>query len=204
MPIVAASRLFSWVFHPLFVGAMMMYYLTFVHPTLFLALSERAKALKFITYLNNNVVFPSLVVVLMRGLGFSRSLNLDTAKERIVPYVASTVFFFWTFHVFRNQPETPEVVVDMCQGVFLSSCCALVLNSFMKVSMHAIGMGGLLGLMWVLLSSGLLPAAGPFALSVLLTGIVCSSRLSVTDHTLPELGVGLAIGYAMQLISHAI
>lgn len=193
------ARIVSWVFHPLFVGAMMMYYLAFVHPTLFLAVPEKTRVLRFITYLNNNVVFPSLVVLLMRALGFSRTLHLDDRRERIVPYMASVIFFFWTFHVFRNQPEMPEAVTDMCQGVFLSACCALVLNSFMKVSMHAVGVGGLVGLMWVLLSSGQLHAAWPMGLSVLLAGLVCTSRLMVTDHSMAETVTGLAIGFAMQL-----
>lgn len=196
-----SARLLSWVFHPLFVGAMMMFFLAYVHPTLFLAVPERTKALRMVTYVNNNVVFPSLVVLLMRGLGFSRSLHLDDRQERIVPYMASVIFFFWTFHVFRNQPGMPSVVTDMCQGVFLSACCSLVLNAFMKVSMHAVGVGGLLGLMWVLLSSGQLHAAWPMAMSVLVAGMVCSSRLLVTDHTNAEIVMGLTIGFAMQLLA---
>ena len=195
------ARVLSWIFHPLFVGAMMMYYLTFLHPTLFMAVPEKARVLRFITFVNNNVVFPSLVVLLMRALGFSRSLHLDDRRERIVPYMASVIFFFWTYHVFRNQPEMPVVVTDMCQGVFLSSCCALVLNSFMKVSMHAMGVGGLMGLMWVLLSAGQLHAAWPMALSVLLAGAVCTSRLLITDHTLAEMVTGLTLGFGMQLLA---
>ena len=199
--LATTARILSWVFHPLFVGAMMMYYLSFIHPTLFLAVPEKVKVLRFITYVNNNVVFPSLVALLMRALGFSRSVQMDDRRERIVPYMASVIFFFWTFHVFRNQPEMPDAVIDMCQGVFLSACCSLVLNSFMKVSMHAVGVGGLLGLMWVLLSAGQLHAAWPMAFAVFLAGIVCTARLLVTDHTSAEITTGLVLGVSMQLLA---
>lgn len=197
----ASARILSWVFHPLFVGAMMMYFLAFVHPTMFLAVPEKAKLLRFVTYVNNNVVFPSLVAVLMRALGFSRSLHMEDRRERIVPFMATVIFFFWTYHVFRNQPEMPEASTDMCQGVFLSACCALVLNAFMKVSLHAVGVGGLVGLMWVLMSTGHLHAAWPMAVSVLLAGLVCTSRLLITDHTMAEISVGLIIGFSMQSLA---
>jgi hypothetical protein len=71
----------------------------------------------------------------------------------------------------------------------------------MKVSMHAVGVGGLLGLMWVLLSAGQLHAAWPMAFAVFLAGIVCTARLLVTDHTSAEITTGLVLGVSMQLLA---
>jgi hypothetical protein len=167
-----------------------------------LAVGEKAKFFKFLTFLNNNLVFPLLIVLLMRGLGFSRSILMETQKERIVPYVACITFFFWTFYVFRNQPDSPLILTDMTQGIFLAASIALVLNSFMKVSMHAIGMGGAFGLMCVVLASGYAEAASPIALTILLTGIVCTSRLIASDHTMGEILMGLFVGVGTQLFTY--
>lgn len=200
--VIWAARFVSWIFHPLFTGLMMMYYIVFINPTIFLAASESARLLKFLTFTSNNFVFPVLIVLLLRGLGFSKSIQLDTQKERIVPYMASITFFFWTYYVFKNQSDAPLILTDMCQGIFLASSVALVLNSFLKISMHAIGVGGMLGLMYVVLASGYAESAWPLMASILLTGLVCTSRLIVSNHTSAEIIVGLLTGVGTQMFSY--
>jgi hypothetical protein len=198
------ASFFSWLFHPLFLGVYMMYYIVFVHPDLFLAVPERVRVFRFITFVVNNLFFPLLIVMLMRWLGFSGSLQMRTPRERIVPYIASITFFFWTWHVFRNQSDSPEVLIDMCQGMFFASSLAIVLNNFSLVSMHAIGFGGLLGLMYVMIDRGLAESAFPMMISILITGLVCSSRLILSRHTPAEIVLGLLTGLATQLVAYAL
>jgi len=145
------AKLVSYVFHPLFVGVMMAAYLIFIHPYFFVGFSEKQRMLKLLAVINNNLFFPLIVVALLRALGFNKSLLLQTQKERIVPYLASITFFFWSYYVFKNQPEVPRVLVYMCRGMFISAAIALVLNNNYKISMHGIGVGGLMGLMTVIL-----------------------------------------------------
>jgi hypothetical protein len=198
------ASFFSWLFHPLFLGVYMMYYIVFIHPDLFVAVPERVRVFRFITFVVNNLFFPLLIVMLMRWLGFSGSLQMRTPRERIVPYIASITFFFWTWHVFRNQSDSPEVLIDMCQGMFFASSLAIVLNNFSLVSMHAIGFGGLLGLMYTLIDRGLAESALPMMISIMITGLVCTSRLILSRHTPAEIVLGLLTGLATQLVAYAL
>jgi hypothetical protein len=198
-PTVLVAKIVSFIFHPLFAGVMMMIYITYLHPTIFIAVSEMGKFYKLLSFLVNNVMFPVLVVLLLRGLGFTKSIYLRNQKERIVPYVASIIFFFNSYNTFRNQADAPEILTGMCQGIFLASCLALILNNFSKISMHAIGMGGMLGLMMVIIFSGQAYDIWPVLLSIFLTGLVCSARLIVTDHTKEDLIIGLMVGILTQL-----
>lgn len=196
------AKLISFIFHPLFIGVMLMYYLVYLHPTYFLAVSDRGKFFRFMTFVVNNFVFPSLVVLLLRGLGFSNSLQLRTNRERVVPYVASIVFFFWTWYVFRNQPDIPQIVIDMCQGMFFSACISLILNNFFKISMHGVGVGGMLGVLLITLNEGEAYSALPLAIVLLITGFVISSRKIITDHTWFEIIAGFIVGWLMQVIAY--
>jgi hypothetical protein len=200
-PLLLGAKFISFVFHPLFVGIMMMFFITYLHPTFFIAVSAKAKLFKFLTFVNNNFVFPVLIVLLLRGLGFSQSVLMKTQKERIVPYIATIIFFFWTFYVFQNQPDSPQVLIDTCQGIFFASCLGLIFNNFFKISMHAIGMGGLIGMMMVIAFSGQAFSFWPLPLAILLTGLVCTARLIVTDHTKEDLFMGLLIGIGTQLLA---
>jgi hypothetical protein len=151
--------------------------------------------------INNTVFFPLLVVALMRALGFNKSLLLKTQKERIVPYIASITFFFWTYYVFRNQPEVPRVLVNMCRGMFYATAAALVLNNYFKISMHGIAVGGLLGLLLVILFQGTLPGIMHLMVALLITILVALARKVVSDHQWFDIVAGIVLGMITQLLA---
>lgn len=194
------STVISYVFHPLFVGVMMAGYLIFIHPVYFQSFTPQARMLKLLAVINNNV-FPLLVVALMRALGFNKSLLLKTQKERIVPYIASITFFFWTYYVFRNQPEVPRVLVNMCRGMFYATAVALVLNNYFKISMHGIAVGGMLGLMMVILFQGNLPGILHLMVALFITIIVALARKVVSDHQWFDIIAGIVLGMITQLLA---
>ncbi len=195
------AKLVSYIFHPLFVGVMMAAYLIFIHPYFFIGFSEKQKMLKLLAVINNNVFFPLIVVVLLRALGFNKSLLLQTQKERIVPYLASITFFFWSYYVFKNQPEVPRVLVNMCRGMFFSAAIALVLNNNYKISMHGIGVGGLMGLMTLILVDGNLNSGLPYMIALLITGAVMTARKIVSDHQWFDIITGFLLGFFTQLVA---
>lgn len=199
--IEVSSKIISVVFHPLFVGVMMAFYLIFIHPSYFVGFTAKAKMLKLLAVINNNVFFPLLVVALLKGLGFSKSVFLTTQKERIVPYIASITFFFWTYYVFKHQPETPRIIVNMCRGMFFASSAALLLNNYYKISMHGIGVGGMLGLMVLTVFDGTLHSGLPLMVSALIGGLVLSSRKVVSDHHWFDLITGFLVGFICQMVA---
>jgi len=200
-PVRWPARLVSIIFHPLFIGVLMATWMIFWNPSFFIGIPSRLRLMRWITFTNNNLVFPLLVVLLLRGLGFSKSVLLQTQRERVVPYIACITFFFWTWLVFRNQADVPVELSDMCFGMFLAASAGLLLNSFYKVSMHAIGVGGMMGLMVVLLRTGQLQSALPLAAAILITGLVCTARLADSDHRGFDIVSGLLVGFLAQLIS---
>ena len=195
------STFVSYLFHPLFVGVMMAAYLIFLHPTYFQALDAKSRMMKLLVVINNNVFFPLLVVALLRALGFSQSVLLKTQKERIVPYIASITFFFWTYYVFRNQPEVPRVLVNMCRGMFFATATALVLNNYFKISMHGIAVGGMLGMMLVVMVLGELPSIFHVVAAGLITVVVAFARKIVSDHQWFDILAGIVLGLATQLLA---
>lgn len=197
--LVVASKFFSILFHPLFLGVLMAAYLIYFHPLYFLGFSEKSKLLKLLTVINNNVFFPLIVVALLKGLGFSKSVQLREQKERIVPYIASITFFFWTYYVFRTQPETPRMLVNMCRAMFFASSAALIMNNYYKISMHTIACGGMLGLVFLTINDGTMSSGIPMIVGLLITGIVFSSRKIASNHTWFDLITGFLLGFLCQI-----
>src|SRR6185295_9042544 len=117
----------------------------------FNGINEQGKVWILLRVAVNMIFFPLISVLLLKGVGFIDSIFLKTQKERIIPYIISNIFFFWMYLVFRNQSQIPSILTSFVFSVFLSSSVALLANTYFKISMHAIGAGGLLGLMFVIL-----------------------------------------------------
>jgi hypothetical protein len=198
------AHLFSYLFHPLFIPVYVAWFITFIHPSYFSGFNPHQKTWIIIRIAYTMVFFPFITVVLLKGLGFSKSIFLKTQQERIIPYISCGIFFFWAYLVFRNQPEIPKILTTFTFGVFLSSSAALLANIRMKISMHAIGMGGLLGIFIVIMYQNTMLMTWPLALALLITGLVCTSRMIVSNHTSREIYAGLVLGLLCQFVASVI
>ncbi len=198
------AHFFSYVFHPLFIPLYVTWFLTFVHPYLFAGFSVQQKTWLLIRISYTMVFFPLITVVLLKALGFIKSMLLTTQQDRIIPYIACGIFFFWAYLVFRNQPNIPTVLTAFTFAVFISSSVALMANIYFKISMHAIGMGGVLGLFLLIMNSNTMLMTLPLSIAFLLTGIVCTARLIISDHTAKEIYAGLFVGIACQLVASVV
>jgi hypothetical protein len=196
-----AAKFISFILHPLLVCVYMAFYVIYINPYYFQYSTPLNKFFQLVTVANNNFVFPVLVVLLLKGLGFNESIYLRTQKERIVPYMACIIFFFWTWYVFYNNVEIPQVLKDAMQGVFYAAIAGSIANIYIKISMHAMGMGGLLGMIIVILFDGHLYHLWPLVASVLLTGIVISARMVASDHKNGDLLIGLITGFVAQMVA---
>ena len=142
-----------------------------------------------------------VVVLLLKGLGFSKSIYLETQKERIVPYMASIIFFFWTWYVFYNKPDMPQMMKDMLQGIFYASIVGMIANIYFKISMHAMGVGGALMMMILVLMEGSMMSGTPIIITIFVTGLVISARMIASDHEKGDLIVGFLVGMGAQFIA---
>ncbi|MEO6730486.1 MAG: hypothetical protein ABIN01_04670 [Ferruginibacter sp.] len=194
------AHLFSYIFHPLFIPLYVTWFLEFVHPGYFSGFSVLGKKKLLLLVAINAVAFPAITVLLLKRLGFIDSLFLKTQRDRIIPYIASSTFFFWTQYVLREQSYVPRILVAFMFGVFISASAALIANIYYKISMHAIGMGGVVGLFLIIMKQNTMLMTWPLSLCFLLTGLVCTSRLIISDHRPKEIYAGLILGLVCQFV----
>ncbi len=195
------AGLFSYIFHPLFISVYVAAYLIYLHPYSFSALDAQQKFLRLLSVFVITAFFPSFTVLLLWRLKFASSIFLRTQKERIIPYVASITYFFWAFYVTRNLEGTPVIMVSFFLGTFLCASAALMANNYFKISMHALAVGGAATYLILLGVVSGQPMGIPIAVATLITGIVCTSRLIVSDHHPMEIYWGLILGALSQVVA---
>jgi len=197
------AHIFSFVFHPLFIPVIVAWYIAFWQPGYFTGMPSHEKWLIVMRVGYNTIFYPALSVLLLKAVGFIKSIFLKTQRERIIPYIATNIFYFWMYLVFKNQEEVPTILTSFIFGIFLASSVALIANIYFKISMHALGVGSLSGLMLLIIFSGVSYVVFlPAMLVFIITGLVCTSRMIVSDHTPFDIYTGILFGIICQFIAY--
>jgi|SRR5436189_2899394 len=198
-----AAKIISFIFHPVFVPIYVISFMVYIDPYIFAGFSIWNKSIALIQAFVMFTFFPVVTVLLLKALKFVNTIYLETQKDRIIPYIACGVWYFWVWYVWHNLPEYPAPAIKFAMAIFLASSLGLMANIYMKVSMHAISMGVMLTCVITLGIAG--AGFGIYiAIALIIAGLVCTARLIASNHTQKEIYVGLIIGIISQLIGTSI
>lgn len=196
------AKIISYILHPVFVPTYFFLFLVYQFRLEFSGITDWQLKLRTFSVFWMTAFFPMFAVFLLWKVKFSESIFLRTQKERIVPYFISMFFYWWMYYLSRNFTDQPAALKFFYFGIFIATAVGVVFNNFIKISLHGIGMGGLLAA--VILTSFFYqtPLGIAISVSVLLTGLVCTSRFLVSDHTTVEVYSGLLVGIGCQLFGY--
>lgn len=196
-----AAHIISVIFHPLFIPVYVTGFLLYWHPSVFAGFSDLQKLRIIGTVFLNLALLPAFTVFLLWRLKFSESIFLRTTKERIIPYAAMMFFSFWAWNVFNHLPYSPKIFTQFLLGTFITIIAGWMANIYYKVSMHGMALGGMLFYVILVAFSGEGSSGQYIAAATLITGLTCTARFLVSDHTGFEVYSGLFIGILCQVIA---
>jgi hypothetical protein len=201
-PVKMLARFFSYLFHPVFVPVYVVAFLVYGHPYIFAGFTENNKRLVIAQAFGMYSFFPIITVLLLKALKFISSFHLNTQKDRVIPLVACGVWYFWIWYVWRNLPDYPQAAVQLALAIWISVSLALMANIIMKVSLHTIAVGVMLTFIILLAVAQPLNFGLYISIALLVTGVVCTSRFIVSDHSPAEVYGGLFVGVISMVIAN--
>ena len=196
-----AAKIISWIFHPVFIPVYVLIFLLKEQSYLFVALTGGKKTLTVIQFAVMYALFPVVTALLLKALGFISSIYMKTQRDRIIPYVICMIYYFWVWYVIKNQSIYPDELIQFTLSVFISSVLGLMSNAYMKISMHAMAVGAMTTFILLLALQGSISSGIYISGVLLITGLVCTARLVVSDHTNKEIYTGLFIGVVSMLLA---
>ena len=191
----------SYVFHPLFIPLYITYFIIQIRSYQFAGISEWVSLRTLLQVFVNCTFLPLTSILLLRALNFIDSIYLKTQKDRIIPYVICMIFYFWNWYVFKNNHEIKDLV-SSSMAIFNACVFGFLVNISMKVSMHAISVGVMSTFVALLAFTDSNSYSLYLTIAVILAGIVCTSRLIVSDHSQKEIYFGFFVGVFSQLAAH--
>jgi membrane-associated phospholipid phosphatase len=200
-----AAKFISVVFHPLLFPAYGLMLLLSTNPTRFGHFGEKLHVLWFIIVFMLTFVFPVIWLTMMKRLEMIDTFSLETTKERIVPLIATATFYLWTTWMFKSNVHlkipTDKLIFYMMLGACIGIFITLFTNIFMKISLHTLGAGNLLGLLLPLVRLSTYDLRPVFLAAILLAGIIGAARLVLKAHTPREVYIGYLVGFMGQFIA---
>jgi len=157
------------------------------------------KGLYLLIIFINSFFFPFVCINLMRVLGFIKSLKMEDKQERTLPFIATMIFYIWTFMIVKNKLNLPASYVLFTLGALVSLCLSFVVNIFHKTSIHMVAISGLFFAVVLQLFSTTAQWNYPFAIILILCGLIASSRLYLRAHTPKQVYTGFLIGIIGQI-----
>lgn len=211
------AHLISVIGHPLLVMTYMLILLIAINPYAFgvNSLLEKNAILLVITVYVSTFLIPGVGVWMMKPLGLIKSLEMSDKQERIGPYIITGVFYLWILKNFLSGGQVPSLYVQFMLGTTVALFLAFLQNIFTKISIHAVGMGGMAAMIlltslgwgagWLKIPVGdglfTLSLNAVLAIVLIFAGLVGMARLTLSAHTPSDLYKGYLTGIAAQIFA---
>jgi len=196
------GQVVSIIFHPLFIPTYIFCLLMEAIPYEFAGISQWQLTLRFFSCFWWTAFLPAFAIFLLWRLQFINSILLKTQKERIVPFIIVMFFYWWMYYLSRNFTDQPLVLRFFYMGIFLSTVVGLILNSYLKISLHGMAAGGAVTAIGLFSWYYAIPLWIYLIPAVLLAGVIATARMLVSDHSTREIYLGLFMGAACQCLAY--
>jgi membrane-associated phospholipid phosphatase len=204
----AVAQVISYLLHPLFVPVIVTFLTVQALPEYFVNFKQASLRFSYDTLyfrvIMISLFFPLLTVLLARALNFIDSFYLHSQRDRIIPYMACIIYYFWAFYSFKRQGVAPAFYNAFFLGVFLAVILSFIANIFVKISMHTTGWGGVIGFILTLMWGMHMNVTVPLVITVFVAALVATSRMVLSAHSPADVYAGFLVGILCQQVAYAI
>lgn len=187
------AKFISYILHPVLMPAYSLLLLFNLKSFFNFELEFKSKLILLGFVLITTVVFPLLIVLLMKRQGFIQSYAMETRQERRFPYLITAIFYFLTYNMFR-QMHLPDMYIFSMMGATSLLVIVVIVNLWWKISTHMVGLGGVFGLITGLSLKLGIDMIFIIASIMLVSGIVGYARLKSGSHKPAEIYSGFLTG----------
>ncbi len=193
------SKIISVILHPIFMPLIALKLTLFLVPSIGFALNTYVRFIVGIVVIST-IVFPLISILFFIKTGSVKSLEMSSHKERFPPLIYSALFMFVGYQFVNSALTFAPILKAEFLGAIVIVSLAAVISKFWKISLHMLGIGGLVGVLIGLnfLYGGLSQFV---VISILLSGVLGVSRINEKAHNYSQVYTGFIVGVSVELIA---
>lgn len=193
----ALARIVSFVFHPLLLATYLFIFLSQFLPTALEPIKSDSHRTFILMIFIVTFVLPAGNLGIFRMFGTIKSFSLEERKDRIVPFLFISAIYCVITYLFMSRTRIGfnDNFLRLMILIDLLVVVSTIVTFFFKVSVHSVGIWGMVGIVTLLTKITELPSMFYATLAtILLAGVVMSSRLQLGAHTSREVMWGSVLG----------
>ena len=199
-----AAQLISWVLHPLLLPTFTLAILLYVTPITILSIQNDARWLLVLVIFILTFLAPITGIMIFYTSGSVKNHDFQEVKDNKIPFIVVLVFYLLATLLFGINNTFNKLPFLLIFTGAITFCLLLttLINFFWKISIHSVGIGGLLGCLF-----GLSYRFSderflyPIVIIITLSGILMSAQLYLNTHTPWQIFVGSILGFIINLIA---
>ncbi len=192
-----ATQFISILFHPLLMPLYATWLLLHSGNYLQYAVHPRLQQFLYIVVFISTWLLPASITWIMWQKGWISSMQMEERKERHLPYLLTLSCYIACIYLLFQLP-VPRMFVLTVMGASLAILVSFLINLRWKISIHMIGIGGMMGLFYGYGRYFHLQSMWSLVLIALLAGIIGSARLYRQAHSPAQVYAGFITGFVVE------
>lgn len=193
------AKIISVLFQPLLIPTYTLLVLFSLNSYISMMVPAQAKHLLMWIVFLSTFVFPIIFIFILYKRGLIKTLNMDDKEERVFPLMVTGVFYFLMYYIVW-QSKLDHIYNLLFLGSALLIFIALIISFYWKISMHMIGVGGMMGALIGINLTAYVDLAFYVILAALVCGMTGFARLKLNAHTPAQVYAGFFAGFSLMLL----
>jgi len=193
------TQLISILLHPMFMPILALNLTLLVLPSLSFTLSQNLLLIYGILIFST-MVLPLISIFWLMQKGKVSSLEMSNHKERSLPLFKTVIWMSFGYYLLQNLLFYTPILKAELLGAILIILLAAIISKFWKISLHLLGIGGVVGVFIALQIMH-----GDFLylliLFILLSGLLGVARIKQKAHNYAQVYAGFLVGLSVELIT---
>lgn len=194
------ARIISFVFHPLLMATYLLALLSYVLPSALYPMNTQSIRGLLVVIFAMTFLLPAINISFFKIFGTISSFAMEKRKERIRPFFLTTIIYCFVTYFFSYKMRiSPDD--NLFKLLLIIDClviAATMITFFYKISVHSIGVTGILGIILPLNKVAENRTLFiPTVVLLVITGLVMSARLQLNSHTTREVWIGALTGFSI-------
>ena len=195
---MAISRLISILLHPIFIPVISFYLSIRMVPSLDFTIANYQDYILLILIICT-IILPALCMLFLIKFDVISSLEMTKNQERPIPLLLTGGFLILSLKLTEKLLIFTPVLKKELVGAIIIILLASIISKFWKISLHMLGVGGLIGVLVSLqyLYGGL---SSMIIYFMLIAGITAMARIYLKAHNHSQIYVGFIVGFIIECV----
>lgn len=147
-------------------------------------------------------LFPIIIGLILKKLNYISNLQMPKREERIIPFMITCASYLGIIYLYTEvlHLNLDPKIHSFIAGATIAIIVGLIITLSWKISLHMIGIGGVVGMIVLVSKLGENILLYPLILTILLAGIIGFGRLFLKAHNIHQVIAGFFLGFICELI----